>query len=73
MTLGTDLVALAVDERQGVLRATPRLGFALAGAELCGLALARRIEAGPDGRLTVLERMRTGDRVLDALLTEAGR
>ena len=44
-----------------------QLGFALAAAELVDLACVRRIEA-VDGRIHVVERLRTGDQVLDATL-----
>ena len=53
MTLGADLVMLAVDERHGTLQTTRQLAFALSAAELVDLARARRITATPDGHLKV--------------------
>lgn len=67
MTLGADLVALAVDETRGEIRFASQLGYVLAAAELVDLAKARRIEAaGSDIR--VVEELRTGDPVLDRTL-----
>lgn len=66
MTLGGDLLILAVDAR-GAIRMPIQLGFALAAAELVDLASVRRIEA-IDGHIHVTERLRTGDPVLDDTL-----
>jgi hypothetical protein len=44
-----------------------QLGFALAAAELVDLARVRRVEA-VDGRIHVVERLHTGDPVLDGTL-----
>jgi hypothetical protein len=68
MTLGADLVVLAIDERRGTLNQTRELAFALAGAEIVDLARVRRIEAAPDARVKVTESLATGDVVLDATL-----
>ncbi|HET9167955.1 MAG TPA: GPP34 family phosphoprotein [Actinospica sp.] len=68
MTLGADLVMLAVDEHQGTLSQTRQLAFALAGAELVDLARLRRIAATPEARVKVTESLGTGDPVLDATL-----
>jgi hypothetical protein len=67
MTLGADLLILAVDAPQGTVRMPNKLGFALAAAELVDLASARRIEAA-DGHIHVTEQLRTGDPVLDETL-----
>lgn len=68
MTLGADLVMLAVDERHGTLRSSRQLAFALAAAEMVDLARARRIEATVDGHLKVTESLGTGDPALDVTL-----
>ena len=67
MTLGADLVALAVDETRGDIRCATQLGYVLAAAELVDLARARRIEAVGSG-IRVVEELRTGDPVLDRTL-----
>jgi Golgi phosphoprotein 3 (GPP34) len=67
MALGAELVVLAVDAQRGTVRTPIQLGFALAAAELVDLACARRVEAA-DGRIHVVERLRTGDPVLDDTL-----
>src|SRR5581483_8111929 len=67
MTLGADLVALAVDETRGEIRFATQLGYVLAAAELVDLAKARRIEAVGSG-IRVVEELRTGDPVLDQTL-----
>lgn len=68
MTVGADLVLLAVDEHRGPFKPTHRLSVALAGAELVDLARARRIEASTDTRVSVTDTRPTGDPVLDATL-----
>lgn len=67
MTLGADLVALAVDETRGEIHFAAQLGYVLAAAELVDLAKARRIEAVGTG-IRVVEELRTGDSVLDNTL-----
>lgn len=67
MTLGADLVLLAVDEGRGTVRLATQLGVALAAAELVELARTRRIEAVGEG-IRVVEDLRTGDPVLDETL-----
>ena len=67
MTLGADLVTLAVDETRGEIRFATQLGYVLAAAELVDLAKARRIEAVGSG-IRVVEELRTGDPVLDETL-----
>jgi len=67
MTLGTDLVLLAVDEARGTVRFAAQLGIALAAAELVDLARTRRIEAVGEG-VRVVEELRTGDPILDRTL-----
>lgn len=71
MTFGADLVVLAVDEHRGEVRLSRQLGFALAAAELVDLAVARRIESAGAG-IRVVEKMRTGDPVLDETLAHLG-
>jgi Golgi phosphoprotein 3 (GPP34) len=71
MTMGADLVVLAVDEARGCVRLEQQLGFALAAAELVDLARARRIEV-TDGTIVVIESLRTGDPVLDDTLAGLG-
>lgn len=67
MTMGADLVTLAVDETRGDIRFATQLGYVLAAAELVDLAKARRIEAVGSG-IRVVEALRTGDPVLDGTL-----
>jgi hypothetical protein len=72
MTLGADLLVLAVDDRRGGVRLERQFGLALAAAELVDLACARRIEA-VDGRIHVTESLRTGDPVLDLTLARLAK
>lgn len=67
MTLGADLVVMAVDETRGEIRFATQLGYVLAAAELVDLAKARRIEAAGSG-IRLVEELRTGDPVLDKTL-----
>lgn len=71
MTIGADLVVLAVDATRGYVRLEQQLGFALAAADLVDLARARRIEVA-EGTLVVIEALRTGDPVLDDTLAQLG-
>ena len=67
MTLGADLVTLAVDETRGEVHFPAQLAYTLAAAELVDLAKARRIEA-VGSELRVVEELRTGDPILDQTL-----
>jgi Golgi phosphoprotein 3 (GPP34) len=69
-SLGEDLLLVAIDPRNGVLRCREHLGYGLMGAELIMLAAAGRI-AVTDGRVRVVEPVTatTGDRNLDATLS----
>jgi hypothetical protein len=67
VTLGADLLILAVDEKRGTVRAPEHLRFVLAAADLVDLACRRRVEA-EDRRIHVVEHLRTGDRALDTTL-----
>ena len=67
MTMGADLVILAVDETRGCLRLEHQLGIALAAADLVELARLKRIELS-EGTLVPIESARTGDPVLDDTL-----
>jgi hypothetical protein len=71
MTLGADLLVLAIDETRGCVRFEEQLGFALAAAELVDLARTRRIEAAEQA-IVVTEGLRTGDPVLDDALARLG-
>jgi Golgi phosphoprotein 3 GPP34 len=74
MSTGADLLvlAVAVAAPRGTVRMPVQLGFALAAAELVDLASVRRVEA-VDGRIHVVERLRTGDAVLDDTLGRLAR
>jgi hypothetical protein len=71
MTVGADLVVLAVDETRACVRLEHQLGFALAAAELVELARVGRIELA-EGAITVIEALRTGDPLLDDTLARLG-
>ena len=67
MPTAADLLLLAVDPSSGTVRQPNRLGLALAAADLVDLAAVRRIEVA-EGRIHVVEHLRTGDPVLDDTL-----
>lgn len=67
MGMGADLLVLAVDEERGNVRRPVQVGFALAAAELVELASVRRLDLA-DTRIRVIERLHTGDAILDEAL-----
>ncbi|HEV2345747.1 MAG TPA: GPP34 family phosphoprotein [Actinocrinis sp.] len=67
MTLAADLLLLAIDPQRRQLRVSERLDYALMGADLVELALARRVVMEGD-RVLVLDARPTGDRLLDEAL-----
>lgn len=67
MTLAADLLLLAIDPQRRHLRVSERLDYALMGADLVELALARRVVMEGD-RVLVLDARPTGDRLLDEAL-----
>jgi len=71
LTMLEEIVLLAVDERNGRLRATSEFGtaYALVGAVFFDLALARRIDTGTE-ELQVIDVTPTGNATLDRFLSE---
>ena len=69
LTFVEDMLLLSLDDNTGALLPLPVMGldYALAGAVLCDLALANRIDTDPE-RLVVLDRAPTGDPLLDRAL-----
>jgi hypothetical protein len=67
VTLAADLLLLAIDPQRRNLRVIERLDYALMGADLVELALARRVVMEGD-RVLVLDARPTGDRLLDEAL-----
>lgn len=69
LTFVEDILLLSLDDNTGALLPLPVMGldYALAGALLCDLALANRIDTDPR-QLVVLDRSPTGDPLLDRAL-----
>lgn len=69
LTFVEDILLLSLDDNTGALLPLPVMGldYALAGALLCDLALANRIDTDPN-QLVVLDRSPTGDPLLDRAL-----
>lgn len=67
MSMGSDLLLLAVDRKSGRVLSRPKLAVALAAADLVELLLAGRIALDGD-RLTVLSHRDVPDRPVDAAL-----
>lgn len=69
LTFVEEIALLALDDQTGALLPMPpmALGYALAGALLCDLALLGRIDTDPQ-KLVVLDRTPTGDPLLDPAL-----
>jgi len=74
LTMLEEIVLLAVDERNGRLRATSEFGtaYALVGAVFFDLALARRIDTGTE-ELQVIDVTPTGNATLDRFLSELAK
>ena len=75
VTIGDDLLLLAISPRDGRVQAAEHMGTALRGAEALDLSLARRV-AVADGRITVADPRPIGhplvDRTLATLHAEGG-
>jgi|ERR1700683_1636354 hypothetical protein len=69
-SLGEDLLLVAIDPRNGVLRCRSHMHFGLMGAELVMLAAEGRVKVDDDGKLRAVEpsAQPTGDPELDAAL-----
>ncbi len=70
LTFVEEIVLLALDDAHGALLPMPTmaLSYAVAGAVICDLALANRIDTDPD-QLVLLSREPIGDPLLDRALT----
>ncbi|MHA6763814.1 GOLPH3/VPS74 family protein [Streptacidiphilus sp. PAMC 29251] len=74
MTLGDDLLLLAIHPRTGRIRVADRIGFGLQAAELLELALFERIELTSGiGRVEVRDTAPVEDRRLNNSLQRLGR
>jgi hypothetical protein len=69
MTLGNDLVLLAIDPRRGKVSCPTELGVVLVAAELVDLVNSERIKVVSD-QVVVTHSTTTGDALLDATLAE---
>src|SRR6476660_8154523 len=68
LSLPEAVLLLAIDERSGAVRGAGELRYGLAGAMLHDLGLRRRLVC--EGRsLTAVDRLRTGDPLLDEVLS----
>ncbi len=67
VTIGDDLLLLAINPRDGRVQAAECLGTALRGAEALDLSLARRV-AVADGRITVADPRPLGHPLVDRAL-----
>ena len=67
VTIGDDLLLLAISPRDGRVQAAEHMGTALRGAEALDLSLARRV-AVADGRITVADPRPIGHPLVDRAL-----
>jgi hypothetical protein len=67
MTLGEDLVLLAIDEKKGTVREPAKLPYVLMGSELIELAIAGRVEV-LETRIKLIDPRPTGNDGVDAAL-----